>query len=119
MDVTERLSRFIFSLCTTLSLQWESDIVAVALMYLASRLSKVDFSVSSPCHITIENYVFYYKYIFHTDVGTLDLNYTNLKSFLQDWQGKQPGFKGKWYEALVQDITVDLIEGRHSFRAYM
>ena len=31
--------------------------------------------------------------------------------FLQDWQGKQPGFKGKWYEALVEDITVDLIEG--------
>ncbi len=35
-----------FSLCTTLCLQWESDIIAVALMYLASRLSKIDFSVS-------------------------------------------------------------------------
>ena len=33
-------------------------------------------------------------------------------SHFQDWQGKQPGFKGKWYEALVEDITVDLIEGK-------
>ena len=37
-------------------------------------------------------------------------------SHFQDWQGKQPGFKGKWYEALVEDITVDLIEGRLQLR---
>ncbi|ELU11234.1 hypothetical protein CAPTEDRAFT_137456 [Capitella teleta] len=30
------------SLCTTLSLQWEPDVIAVALMYLASRLTKFD-----------------------------------------------------------------------------
>ncbi|XP_005090796.1 cyclin-K [Aplysia californica] len=30
------------SLCTTLSLQWEPEIIAVSLMYLASRLTKFD-----------------------------------------------------------------------------
>lgn len=30
------------SLCTTLSLQWEPEIIAVALMYLASKLSKFE-----------------------------------------------------------------------------
>jgi cyclin K len=30
------------SLCTTLSLQWEPEILAVALMYLASKLSKFE-----------------------------------------------------------------------------
>jgi hypothetical protein len=33
---------FSFSLCTTLSLQWEPEIIAVALMYLAGKLSKFD-----------------------------------------------------------------------------
>lgn len=31
-----------FSLCTTLSLQWEPEIIAVALMYLAGKLSKFE-----------------------------------------------------------------------------
>lgn len=30
------------SLCTTLSLQWEPEVIAVALMYLAGKLSKFD-----------------------------------------------------------------------------
>lgn len=30
------------SLCTMLSLQWESEIIAVAVMYLAGRLCKFD-----------------------------------------------------------------------------
>lgn len=30
------------SLCTTLSLQWEPEIIAVALMYLAGKLSKFE-----------------------------------------------------------------------------
>lgn len=33
---------FVSSLCTTLSLQWEPEILAVALMYLASKLSKFE-----------------------------------------------------------------------------
>lgn len=31
-----------FSLCTTLCLQWEPEIIAIALMYLACRLSKFE-----------------------------------------------------------------------------
>ena len=30
------------SLCTTLSLQWESEIIAIAVMYLAVKLSKFE-----------------------------------------------------------------------------
>lgn len=33
---------FISSLCTTLSLQWEPEIIAVALMYFAGKLNKFD-----------------------------------------------------------------------------
>jgi hypothetical protein len=59
------------SLCTTLCLQWEPEIIAVAVMYLTSRLTKFDIS---------------------------------------DWQGKPTGFKGKWYEFLVEDVTLELLE---------
>ncbi|KAL7294646.1 hypothetical protein TKK_0011949 [Trichogramma kaykai] len=41
------------SLCTTLSLQWEPEVIAVALMYLAGKLSKfdvVDWSGRQPKH---------------------------------------------------------------------
>lgn len=31
-----------FSLCTTLCLQWEPEIIAIALMYLAGKLSKFE-----------------------------------------------------------------------------
>lgn len=33
---------FYFSLCTTLCLQWEPEIIAIALMYLAGKLSKFE-----------------------------------------------------------------------------
>ncbi|CAH1793074.1 unnamed protein product [Owenia fusiformis] len=59
------------SLCTTLCLHWEPEVIAVGLIYLASRLSKCDIS---------------------------------------DWHGKQPGFKGKWWEVFVEDVTIELIE---------
>ncbi len=36
------LSFFFLVLCTTLSLQWEPEVIAVALMYLAGKLSKFD-----------------------------------------------------------------------------
>lgn len=42
------------SLCTTLSLQWEPEIIAVALMYLAGKLSKfevVDWNGRQPKHL--------------------------------------------------------------------
>lgn len=42
------------SLCTTLSLQWEPEIIAVALMYLAGKLSKfevVDWVGRQPKHL--------------------------------------------------------------------
>ncbi|XP_034946387.1 cyclin-K-like isoform X2 [Chelonus insularis] len=42
------------SLCTTLSLQWEPEIIAIALMYLASKLSKfevVDWIGRQPKHL--------------------------------------------------------------------
>ena len=42
------------SLCTTLSLQWEPEIIAIALMYLAGKLSKFeiqDWSGRQPRHI--------------------------------------------------------------------
>ena len=61
------------SLCTMLSLQWEADIIAVALMYLASRLTKFD---------------------------------------IQDWQGKTLGYKGKWWDSIVEDVNIELLEGQ-------
>lgn len=41
-------------MCTTLSLQWEPEIIAVALMYLAGKLSKfevVDWNGRLPKHL--------------------------------------------------------------------
>ena len=43
-----------YSLCTTLSLQWEPEVIAVALMYLAGKLSKfevVDWSGRTAKHL--------------------------------------------------------------------
>lgn len=42
------------SLCTTLCLQWEPEVIAVALMYLAGKLSKfevVDWVGRTPKHL--------------------------------------------------------------------
>ena len=30
---------------------------------------------------------------------------------INDWQGKPLGFRGKWYEFFVEDVTLDLLEG--------
>ena len=59
------------SLCTTLCLQWEPEIIGMSLMYLATRLAKFE---------------------------------------INDWHGKQTGSKLKWWEGLVPDITVELME---------
>lgn len=58
------------SLCTPLTLLWEPDIIAVALMYLASRLTKVELG----------------------DKMNID------------------GRRVKWWESLVDDVTIDLLE---------
>lgn len=50
----ELIKEQLFSLCTTLSLQWEPEIIAVALMYLAGKLSKfevLDWSGRQPKHL--------------------------------------------------------------------
>jgi len=67
------------SLCTTLCLQWEPEIIAVAVMYLTSRLTKFD---------------------------------------ITDWQGKPAGYRGKWYEFIVEDVTLELLEGMLSAKDY-
>lgn len=36
------MSFVFFSLCTTLCLQWEPEVIAIALMYLAGKLSKFE-----------------------------------------------------------------------------
>ncbi|XP_025105468.1 cyclin-K-like isoform X2 [Pomacea canaliculata] len=59
------------SLCTTLCLQWEPEIIAVSLMYLASRLTKFE---------------------------------------PQDWQGRLVGSKSKWWEDLVEGMSMELME---------
>lgn len=59
-------------MCTTLSLQWEPEVIATSLMYLATRLNKFD---------------------------------------IQDWQGKPPGAKMKWWEGFVEGLSVELMEG--------
>ncbi|XP_053394321.1 cyclin-K-like isoform X2 [Mercenaria mercenaria] len=59
------------SLCTTLSLQWEPEIIAISLMYLGTRLNKFE---------------------------------------ITEWQGKVPGTKQKWWESIVPDLTVELME---------
>lgn len=44
---------FISSLCTTLCLQWEPEVIAVALMFLAGKLSKfevLDWNGRNPKH---------------------------------------------------------------------
>lgn len=30
---------------------------------------------------------------------------------INDWVGKQPGVRIKWYEHLVEDVTLELLEG--------
>ena len=62
-----------FSLCTTLSLQWEPEIIATSLMYLGTMLNKMD---------------------------------------ITDWAGKISGTKLKWWESIVADLTVELMEGK-------
>ncbi|XP_076463554.1 uncharacterized protein LOC143295808 [Babylonia areolata] len=59
------------SLCTTLCLQWESEIIAVSLMYLASRLTKFDPT---------------------------------------DWVGRVPGSKSRWWEDLIEGMSMELME---------
>lgn len=59
------------SMCTTLSLQWEPEVIATSLMYLATRLNKFD---------------------------------------IQDWHGKPPGSKMKWWEGFVEGLSVELME---------
>lgn len=59
------------SLCTTLCLQWEPEIIAISLMYLGTRLNKFE---------------------------------------ITDWNGKVPGSKLKWWESLLPDLTIELME---------
>ncbi|KAH3859370.1 cyclin-K-like [Dreissena polymorpha] len=59
------------SLCTTLCLQWEPEIIATSLMYLGTRLNKFE---------------------------------------ITDWEGKTAGLKQRWWESLVTDLSVDLME---------
>jgi len=30
---------------------------------------------------------------------------------ITDWQGKPSGYCGKWYEFIVEDVTLELLEG--------
>ena len=52
------------SLCTTLCLQWEPEIIAIAVMYLAAKLSKFEVSIipinfyGYPTHLTEVKYIF-------------------------------------------------------------
>ncbi|KAL4238977.1 hypothetical protein ACF0H5_003681 [Mactra antiquata] len=59
------------SLCTTLCLQWEPEIIAASLMYLGTKLNKFE---------------------------------------ITDWTGKVPGTKQNWFESIVPDLTVELME---------
>ena len=63
---------YTYSLCTTLCLQWEPEIIAISLMYLGTRLNKFE---------------------------------------ITEWQGKVPGTKQKWWESILPDLTVELMEG--------
>lgn len=60
-----------------LSLQWEPEIIAVAVMYLAGRLCKFD---------------------------------------IQEWTSKQSS--RRWWEQFVQDVPVELLEGRNKRHQY-
>lgn len=64
----------IFSLCTTLCLQWEPEIIAASLMYLGTKLNKFE---------------------------------------ITDWSGKVAGTKQHWYESIVPDLTIELMEGNY------
>ncbi|XP_070180298.1 cyclin-K-like [Littorina saxatilis] len=59
------------SLCTTLCLQWEPEIIAVSLMYLASRLTKFEPT---------------------------------------DWTGRVSGSRSKWWEDIIEGLTMELME---------
>ena len=38
---------------------------------------------------------------------------TRLNKFeVSDWQGKIPGSKQKWWECFVEDLSVELMEGK-------
>jgi len=30
---------------------------------------------------------------------------------ITDWQGKPSGYRGKWYDFIVEDVTLELLEG--------
>jgi len=57
------------SLCTTLSVQWEPDLVAVSLLYLSCKLTnfKVTSWVDKPSNYTRKWYTFFVKDI-HLDI---------------------------------------------------
>jgi len=62
------------SLCTTLCLQWEPEIITIALMHLSCRLQKFEVS---------------------------------------DWLNKAPGYKGKWWDQFVEDVSIELLECKY------
>ena len=76
------------SLCTTLCLQWEPEIVAVALMYLAAKLSKFEVPPLS------SNVQLFYN-IRHLQV--------------KDWNGRKEWHK-HWWDQYIEGLDVDILE---------
>jgi len=37
---------------------------------------------------------------------------------ITDWQGKPSGYRGKWYEFIVEDVTLELLEGMLSVQHF-
>ena len=62
-----------YSLSTTLSLEWEPDLIAISVLYLSCGLMK--FNVTS-------------------------------------WVDKPDDYDGQWYTFFVNDVSLDIIEGK-------
>ena len=73
------------SLCTTLCLQWEPEVVAIALMYLAAKLSKFE-------------------------VFKLFVEFVHIISLeVKDWKNRTTE-QVNWWDQYVKDLEIDVLE---------
>ena len=78
------------SLCTMICLQWEPEVVAIAVMFLAGKLSKFDLESSRP----------------DGHGGRSDGHGGRSDGH----GGRSDGHGGRWWDAFAENVTVDLLE---------
>ena len=97
------------SLCTTLCLQWEPEIIAIAVMYLAAKLSKFEVSMIK-IHYNLgmkQTIICGYNYFSISD-------YISMFFQVKDWEKRKELGHEHWWDMYVDNLeTADLEEICH------